>query len=406
MQRIHSRRLSFQSFEERRLLAAVDIPDDLSAAPSAIVSAPVNIDTAAGVRAAEIRLSYDTSVLDIDPDAISLGSVWGTNTDAQITANVDDAAGTIVIFVSASSELTGISGSLVELPFEVADDASVDSTTVLDLSLVTLNEGQIAVDPTPVAGTDSTDGLLTITGDAVGTDTISGFVYADADNDDAIGVGEAIPGVTITLVNTATGSEQQTTTAADGSYQFTQLAPGTYRIEESQPSAYLDGGSNELTVTLTEDSSLENQNFQELGLLPQFIYTRLLTTPTLPVGSTAWNQTIAQINTDANSEANAAASQTTATTESSVADTTPTDDTSSNDDSAAAGEPIAAVALATEPIVAAAGEPLPQDDSTATPPSDAVLEASDSTFTGPATVADEDDEETAAKDEVFSNNLF
>lgn len=406
MTRFHSRRLSIQTFEERRLLAAVDIPDDLSAAPSAIVSAPVNIDTAVGVRAAEIRLSYDTSVLDIDPDAITLGSVWGTGSDAQITANVDDAAGTIVIFVASSSELTGISGSLVELPFEVASNAVIDSTTVLDLTLVTLNEGQISVDPSPIAGTDSTDGLLTITGDATGSDSISGFVYADANGDNVVGTGEAIPGVTITLVNTTTGAEQQTTTGEDGSYQFTQLAAGTYRIVQTQPSAYLDGGDNELTVSLTDGSALEDQDFRELGLLPQYIYNRLLTTRVLPVGSSEWNDTITQINADAASDASTLASQATSTSQTSAATTTSADDNSSAAGNTATGEPIAAAEIAAAFATPAAGEPLSPAELLATSPNETDTPPTAAVTPSPVTTADDDREDTDAVDTVFSNNLF
>ena len=306
-----SRRLSIEPLEGRRLLAAVNVPTDLTAAPNAVVSVPVNIDTAVGVRAAEIRLSYDTSVFDLDSNDITFGNVWGTGGDTQVIANVDDAAGTVVIFVSSSSELSGVSGSLVELPFSVDSDAVVDSTTVLDLTQVILNEGQITVDPSPVSGSDSTDGLLTITVAATGDDTISGFVYADANNDNVVGTAEAIPGVTITLINTTTGTELQATTDSDGSYQFTELAPGEYEIVQSQPVAYLDSGVNERTATLVEGTALEDQNFRELGLLPQYISNRLHTTLVLPAGSGAWTDAITEINTTASLAASSSAANAT-----------------------------------------------------------------------------------------------
>ncbi|MCM2369953.1 cohesin domain-containing protein [Aporhodopirellula aestuarii] len=383
-----SRRLSFQTYEDRRLLAAVDIPDDLSAAPAAIVSAPVNIDTASGVRAAEIRLSYDTSVLDLDPDAITLGSVWGTGTDAQITANVDDANGTVVIFIASSSELSGISGSLVLLPFSIASNAVVDSTTTLDLTLVSLNEGQISATPTPVAGSDATDGLITIAGDATGSDTISGFVYADANNDSNVDTAEGIPGVTITLVNATTGAERQTTTASDGSFEFTQVAAGSYRIIQTQPVAYIDGGTNELTVSLSEGGSLEDQNFRELGLLPQFLYNRLHTALVMPVGSTSWNDSISQINADAEAS-------TTATT---VAIASNTTDTTSSTETAAS-EPLPSERIASSQRVAAS-EPLAELES-----ADDVTPSSNVTASQAAPNKDENDD-TAAVDEVFANSLF
>ncbi|MFG0263763.1 MAG: cohesin domain-containing protein [Rhodopirellula sp. JB055] len=390
-----SRRLSVESLEGRRLLAAVNIPDDLTSAPDAIVSVPVNIDSATGVRAAEIRLSYDTSVLDLDADDIDFGSVWGTDGDTQVTANVDDAAGTVVIFVSASSALTDVSGSLVELPFSVASDAVVDSTSVLDLTEVSLNEGQITVDPSPVSGTDSTDGLITITAAATGDDSISGFVYADADNDNSLGTGEAIPGVTITLTNTSTGAELQTTTDVDGSYEFTDLAPGEYEIVQSQPVAYLDSGDNELTVTLVEGTTLEDQNFRELGLLPQFIFNRLHTNTVMPVGSDNWNDAVSDLNTFAEStESSSSASAATASFSDAAASTSSASGaestTTSTSDSNASGEPLFDQAEA-EPLASVAAN---------------VVTAQTAGMATPVASSDDDSDENEAVDEVFASNLF
>ncbi len=389
-----SRRLSIQSLEGRRLLAAVNIPDDLTSAPDAIVSVPVNIDSATGVRAAEIRLSYDTSVLDLDADDIDFGSIWGTGSDTQVTANVDDAAGTVVIFVSASSALTDVSGSLVELPFSVANDAVVDSTTVLDLTQVTLNEGQISVDPAPVSGSDSTDGLITITAAATGDDSISGFVYADANNDNVVGTGEAIPGVTITLTNTSTGAEFQTTTDVDGSYEFTDLAPGDYEIVQSQPVAYLDSGVNELTVTLVEGTALEDQNFRELGLLPQYIFNRLHTNTVMPVGSDNWNDAISDINTFAESTASSSSASSEAASSSVVAAST----------SSASGTESATTATSDS---TASGEPLVDESNTSPIASTASTVATAQAAMGsPVGSSDDDSDDTAAVDEVFASNLF
>ncbi len=292
------RRLSFQGLETRRLLAAVDIPDDLTGAAAQTVSAPVNVDSASGIRAAEIRLTYNTNVLDLDQASITAGSVFDGLSDVQVTANVDDVTGTVVVFVSTSTSLGDVAGSLVRLNFTVASGATVGTTAVLDLTQATLNEGQIATTPAPVSGSDSTDGLITIVAGG-GIDRIAGFVFADTNTNSAFDVNEGIPGVRVTLVNQSTQAEQQVTSGADGSYEFAGLAAGTYLIREAQPTAYLEGGENEITATLVTGTALTNQNFRELGLLPQFVYNRLLTTLVMPVGSTAWTNEIAKINTDA-----------------------------------------------------------------------------------------------------------
>lgn len=300
MKKKRSRPLLVQPLESRRLLAAVDIPDNLTGDASALVAAPVNIDDAAGIRGAEIRLSYDTDLLDLDPDDITAGTVWN-GLDTQVTVNVDDAEGTVTIFVSASAALPTGGGSLILLSFSIADSADVGDTAILNLTEVRLNEGQIPVTPAPLPGTDPTDGLITVT--AASSQIIGGFVYADTNTNNTRELVEGIPGVVITLTNVATGVTEQTTTDATGRYEFRDLSPATYRVDQTQPIAYLEGGVNQLSVALAANQTVADQNFRELGLLPQYLYNRLHTTLVRPVGSTAWTDTILRINVDASNNA-------------------------------------------------------------------------------------------------------
>lgn len=346
MKKKRSRPLTVQPLETRRLLAAVNIPDDLSGDASAIVSVPLNVDDSSAIRGAEIRLTYDTDLLDLDPDAVLAGSVW-TGSDTQVIVNVDDAAGTVTIFVAASAALPSGSGSLVILPFSIADTAATGDTAVLDLTKVRLNEGQIPVIPTPIPGDDPTDGLITVTSSS-GSETIGGFVYADTNVNNTPELVEGIPGVVITLTNVATGETQQATTDATGRYDFVDLSPATYRIEETQPVAYLEGGVNELSVTLTTDQTIADQNFRELGLRPQYVYNRLHTTLVRPVGSTPWTDTILQINIDASNDAAEAASHLAGQSDSAA------QPESASQPESAEGEPMAARSQSMP-----AGEPLP-----------------------------------------------
>ena len=77
------------------------------------------------------------------------------------------------------------------------------------------------------------------------TNSLSGFVYADASNDGVRDPGEiAIPGVTITLSGMDNlGAQVTLITVTDtvGFYQFEGLRPGNYTITETQPAAFLDG---------------------------------------------------------------------------------------------------------------------------------------------------------------------
>ncbi len=302
--RLRPTQLNLENLEFRRLLAAVSVPGDLTGNVAAIVAAPVNIDTATGVRGVEIRLNYNTAILNLDSAAVSAGSLWAANSDTQVVANVDDVAGTVVVFVSSSAALGNISGSLVQLNFTIASGATVGDTAALDLVSLILNEGAIAVTPAPIAGSDPTDGQILVSGDvAPGVDAISGFVFADGDQNGSLSPGEAIPGVTITLRNATTGAQQQALTNSEGRYAFTGLQPGSYQILQQQPLAYIDGGTNQLDVQLVSGVALANQNFVEVGLLPQFVYTRLLSTSVQPMDSPQWRVQIVQINRDANSGA-------------------------------------------------------------------------------------------------------
>ncbi len=294
------RPLRFECLEGRRLLAAVNIPVDLTAQVGAQIAAPVNIDTANGVRGAEIRLQYDPTILRLTPENVQAGSTLNGSDDVQVVANVDSSTGTIVIFISASTELGNISGSLVVLNFSVLSSAGVGTEADIDLVKVTLNEGAIQVNPAPIAGSDTTDGRVTIVGGQVTpTDRLGGRVYADTNSNNLPDPQEAIPGVEITLTNLDTNATWTTTTDSSGSYRFTELNSGRYRVTQTQPKAYVDGGPNEFVVDLALGQDLSDVNFRELGLLPQFVYTRFHTTTVMPVMSGAWTALIEKANHDA-----------------------------------------------------------------------------------------------------------
>jgi len=294
------RRLGIENLELRRLLAAVNIPDDLSGPVGAEVATPVNIDNAAGVRGAEIRISYNPDIFTLDEDDITAGTSWEDADDTQVVASVDATAGTVVIFISSSSALPTGAGSLAVLGFRIRDEVAPDTESVIDLVEVSLNEGAISVTPAPIAGTDSTDGLIVVLDEDSGqADRIAGTVFADTNADNTPSQFEGIPGVSITLVNVSTNATRVTTTGDDGQFEFLNVAAGNYRIVQTHPQAYIDGGTNEITAALAVGQNLANQNFREVGLRAAFLYNRLSTTSALPVGSDSWIDTLRDINVDA-----------------------------------------------------------------------------------------------------------
>jgi uncharacterized repeat protein (TIGR01451 family) len=119
--------------------------------------------------------------------------------------------------------------------------------------------------------------------------SLSGFVYADANNNGIKEAGETpLAGIVITLTGfTSSGPVSQTaTTDASGFYQFNNLLPGTYSILEGATVGYLDGkdtiGSqggtttNDTfsTITVVSGTNGVNNNFGELlpAKLSGFVY--------------------------------------------------------------------------------------------------------------------------------------
>ena len=74
--RFRKRCLRFESLETRDLLATVQVVDKVPNDPAGPVTVQVEIDDASGVRAAEIRIGYDKASLDVEPNGITVGSVW------------------------------------------------------------------------------------------------------------------------------------------------------------------------------------------------------------------------------------------------------------------------------------------------------------------------------------------
>ncbi|MCL4204329.1 MAG: cohesin domain-containing protein [Pirellulaceae bacterium] len=136
----------------------VEIADLAPSISAAEFTAPVNISDGQGLRGAEIRLSYDTTLLSADRTSVHAGSIWPSH-DTMVFANVDDDNGTIVAWLFRTEELDAGSGSLLDVVFRTTAVADSDVTTSLDLTSVRLNEGRISVAPTPQPGADETDGV-------------------------------------------------------------------------------------------------------------------------------------------------------------------------------------------------------------------------------------------------------
>jgi fimbrial isopeptide formation D2 family protein/uncharacterized repeat protein (TIGR01451 family) len=180
-------------------------------------------------------------------------------------------------------------GATVTFTFRVNLTGTVTpGATIVNTARMARSTSLPGNDPTERVQTpvDSSDTMT------IRSNSLSGFVYVDADNDGIFDTGESgIGGVTITLSGTdhlGNSVLLTTTTTITGFYRFDNLYPGTYALIETQPSGYLDGtdaigtqggttGNDVLSnIVLPVDASTngENNNFGELlpARIAGFVY--------------------------------------------------------------------------------------------------------------------------------------
>ncbi len=201
--------------------------------------------------------TFDVTVTDILPSGLdfvagSLSHVAGLTPDT-----LSESGGTI----SASFDAFPL-GSSSTLEFAVTlNESTVPGQTITNQTTV-----QYTSLPTDVSVPQSPYNTLSIerTGDPsspggsvndysvndqaavdVRSNTVSGFAYADQNNDAHRDLTETgIANVTIALTgedNFGNPVTQTMITASDGSYSFTNLRPGNYALDEPQPPGFLDG---------------------------------------------------------------------------------------------------------------------------------------------------------------------
>ncbi len=180
-------------------------------------------------------------------------------------------------------------GATVTFTFRVNLTSTVTPGTIIT------NTARVA-QSTSLPGDDPTERVQTPVESSdtltIRANSLSGFVYVDANNNGVFDTGESgIGGVTMTLSGTDHLGNPvllTTTTTITGFYRFDNLYPGTYAILQTQPSGYLDGidsigtqggtaGNDALTsIILPVDASTngENNNFGELlpARIAGFVY--------------------------------------------------------------------------------------------------------------------------------------
>ena len=141
---------------------------------------------------------------------------------------------------------------------------------------------------------------MTVTVADASDNTISGFVYIDADGDGTRDANEAgLPGVLITVTGTdnfGNAVNRNAITGVDGAYAFEELSSGTYQLAERQSTALADGiDSSGVSGAVVADDVISNlvvsdsgvfdeNNFGEVGLFPQYLSIKLFFASASPIG--------------------------------------------------------------------------------------------------------------------------
>jgi hypothetical protein len=133
----------------------VSLPRNLSVRAGELISVPVNLDTAAGLEAVQLRLAYDVDALELVH--VGRGSLTG---DFQWFVQ-RNSPGMLVIDTTRLTSLADGTGTLLDLQFRARPSAQ-PGEVLLDLQWIELNEGRLTLNPAPQVGADPTDGLLRI----------------------------------------------------------------------------------------------------------------------------------------------------------------------------------------------------------------------------------------------------
>jgi 3-phytase len=232
----------------------VSIPASLRAMPGDTVTVPVTIDDASGLEAVDLSIGYDTALLElvaVRPGAVTAGA---TLVMGPLTPGGSLTAGLVLASPLTSSR----GGSLLELDYRVRPGAP-SGPTPIDLQQVSLNEGWLVLTPTPVAGSDATDGLVTI---------VSASAPSTASETRAVSpMPRAIPGSAVTIRHGVRAPEGTPAGLVDlsGRVRSEDVASPTFRAASPWVSAFL----LEVAASGADDPNREIR--VELGEAPQVL---------------------------------------------------------------------------------------------------------------------------------------
>lgn len=156
------RTMRMERLESRSLLAAAlgiadVVVDQATGEPQ--VATSIEIDNAAGIRAATVEILYDPNLLQADLASVRAGTIWEGKGVA--IANLNDQDGKVTAFIFATEDMNLSSGTLLDIDFMFHDDSPADARAHLGLGAVRINEGDIPISAAPLPGHKTIDGSIT-----------------------------------------------------------------------------------------------------------------------------------------------------------------------------------------------------------------------------------------------------
>ncbi|MDB5352024.1 MAG: conserved repeat domain, partial [Planctomycetota bacterium] len=279
--------------------------DGLDALVDVVIAGSATTDLISSIAVAQAANTPDNNFGEVAPGSISGFVYYDSNNNGKQSDDTTHGIGGVPMALGGTDDL----GATVTGTTTTAPDGSYSfgnlrpgTYTVTEGTITGFLDGLDALVDVVIAGSVGTD-LVSGIGVAQAANTpnnnfgeilagsLSGFVYADANND-GHKVGEAgIGGITLTLSGSndlGPITAQVTTTAPDGSYSFTGLRPGSYTVTEGTVSGYLDGqdalgdvviagsASTDLVagIVVLQNADSANNNFGEIlaGSLSGFVY--------------------------------------------------------------------------------------------------------------------------------------
>jgi len=128
-----------------------------AAKPGELVSVPVELDTAAGLDSAQLRIRYDADALKVV--RVDKGSLTG---DFDWFLKKEE-PGLLTLDMSRMHAMSGGQGTLAVIIFQV-DAQATTGRYAIDMQWASLNEDALTLNPAPQPGVDRTDTIISVTG--------------------------------------------------------------------------------------------------------------------------------------------------------------------------------------------------------------------------------------------------